>query len=234
MSNLSVKIKRLIPEYLKKHIRSYRIKKKYPLSRVDFNSIVCQTSKIERYVVVFPNAQINLNSSVGAFSYIQSGTIIYNTNVGKFCSIAKNVTIGLPGHPIDFISTNPVFYDYEEGLLPKFLTKNSINKNDVLPKTSIESDVWIGQGAMIKSGITIGTGAIVGAGAIVVKDVLPYSVVGGIPAKHIKYRFEEKIREELISSEWWKLSDDSLEKLNDSFEFPEVFIENMKKLRKKD
>lgn len=79
-------------------------------------------------------------------------------------------------------------------------------------RTIISNDVWIGHGAIIKAGITVGDGAIVGAGAVVVKDVPPYAVVGGVPAKVLKYRFSEYMIDDLLATQWWNASDDIIQK----------------------
>ena len=146
--------------------------------------------------------------------------------IGKFCCIAGNVQIGLAAHPTSMVSMSPIFYDISQPL-PKFLIKeNKFNK--IFLKTTIKSDVWIGQGALIKSGVQIGVGAVVGAGAVVTKDIEPYSIVGGVPAKHIRYRFEKEIREKLLTSKWWEFDDIVLKKLAPHFESPEIFLENLK------
>ncbi|MEX0333131.1 antibiotic acetyltransferase [Vibrio tubiashii] len=91
-------------------------------------------------------------------------------------------------------------------------------------KTILEHDVWIGDGAFIRSGVTIGTGAVVAAGSVVVKDVEPYSIVGGNPARHIKYRFSDEIVVGLLKSKWWMLSDTELSQLSQEFIDPQLFV----------
>ena len=114
-----------------------------------------------------------------------------NLKIGKFCSISEEVTIILGGeHKIDTISSYPFS-----------LEKNRYSKGDVI----IGNDVWIGYGSTILSGVTIGDGAVIAANAVVTKDVEPYAIVGGIPAKTIKYRFDEKTIDKLLKLKWWDL-----------------------------
>ena len=120
------------------------------------------------------------------------------------------------------VSTSPVFYDSSQPL-PLFFTK-SVLKDGVMPETTVASDVWIGQGVMIKAGISVGVGAVIGAGAIVVKNVEAYSIVGGCPAKHLKWRFPKLIRESLEQSLWWEASDKELEIMGKHFNDVDSFI----------
>lgn len=124
--------------------------------------------------------------------------------IGNYCSIAKEVVFILGSdHRLDTLSTYPfkVMYMGEK--------REAISKGDII----IDDDVWIGQRATILSGIHIGQGAVIAAGAVVTKDVEPYAIVGGNPAKVIKYRFEEKIRNELLSIDFSKIGKNEIEKL---------------------
>ena len=119
--------------------------------------------------------------------------------IGSFCSIAGNVKFFLDGeHCVDTVSTFPFKYYYTESDEVDDVTKGSI---------VVEDDVWIGHSATILSGVTIGQGAVIAAGALVCKDVPPYAIVGGVPAKVIKYRASEKLREKLINVDFSKFDD---------------------------
>lgn len=155
-----------------------------------------------KYVAIHSGSTLN-DVDISDFSYITSGSIINSTDIGKFCSIGPRVQIGLSPHPSrTFVSTYPGFYSEDNtGCLLSF-RENKIF-DDAIPKTIIANDVWIGATAIIPGGVHIGTGAIVAAGAVVVKDVPSYAVVGGNPAKVIKYRFSEDQIQSLLRSEWW-------------------------------
>ena len=126
---------------------------------------------------------------------------ISNVNVGKFCSIAQDVVLDCGmDHRIDYISTFPFCAFYKEA---KHLKGHPRSKGDI----TIMNDVWIGEGAMILAGVTIGNGAVIAARAVVTKDVGNYEVVGGVPAKHIKYRFSPSMIDQLLLIQWWNKDD---------------------------
>ena len=141
-------------------------------------------------------------------SYIGEKSVI-TANIGNYSSIAGNVKIITGVHPINsFVSTHPVFYStlkqngnsyVNENLFEEFNYADETNKIPVI----IGNDVWIGYGVTIISGVKIGDGSVVLAGSIVTKDVPPYSVVGGVPAKHIKFRFSDEIINFLLKIKWW-------------------------------
>lgn len=177
-----------------------------------------------RDVKIYSGCHI-VNTNIGDFTYCSYDTKITNAQIGKFCSIAGNVTIGAAEHPISWISTSPVFENVKNsGSSTRFA-------NEELPSiktTNIGNDVWIGAGAMIKQGVTIGNGSIIAAMAMVTKDVPPYAIVAGVPAKVIKYRFEENIVKALQESEWWNFDDDQLRKMGINIRNPELFIKTLK------
>lgn len=154
----------------------------------------------------------------GAFSYMVSGYLCA-TEVGRYCSIAEDVQIGRQNHPLNWVSTSPHFYIPANQIQPVFpYFKNYLNNNyyqheatpTKLKYTTIGHDVWIGHGAIVNAGITIGNGAIVAAGSVVTKDVKPYSIVGGNPAKFIRYRISHNLIEPLEETKWWEYSPQQL------------------------
>lgn len=138
---------------------------------------------------------------LGRFSYVGRETQVYHARIGSFTSIGPQVLIGLGEHPSDgFVSTHPMFYSNRGQSNPVIVEQPLF---DEMPITIIGNDVWIGARAVLRTGVTIGDGAIVAAGAVVVKDVEPFSIVGGVPAKHIRYRFAPEEIERIQKSEWW-------------------------------
>lgn len=140
------------------------------------------------------------SSSLGSYSYIASGALLTGTSVGLFCSIGPGVVCGYGDHPANWISSSPVFYSPNQQCGTTFLSTSNFKECEPV---IIGNDVWIGANAVIRNGVAIGHGAIVGAGACVVCDVPPYSIMGGVPAKLIRMRFESSIVERLLKVEWW-------------------------------
>ncbi|APU95300.1 hypothetical protein BV902_02260 [Sphingobacterium sp. B29] len=184
------------------------------LSRIR-NSKISDTAKIYPFSVI-------KNTLIDDYTYISYNCVINNCTIGRYCSIAKDVKIGLGIHPTTFISTSPIFYSTTNPL-GVTLVQNTLFKET--ESTYIGNDVWIGANAVILDGIKIGNGAIVGANALVNKDVEPYTIVGGVPAKVIKKRFSDTIISRLEQIQWWnfpinKLSGDRSLKI-----FTKVFEE---------
>lgn len=209
---------------LKKTIKHFLLQRKFPKSKIFYGASLDKDSLIGKNTVLFNNVFLQ-NVQVDDYSYIQSSSVLINTKVAKFCSIASNVQIGLPEHPLHMVSTSPIFYDNTQPL-PFFFADKKRFESDI-KVTIVNDDVWIGYGAIIKSGVNIGVGAVVGAGAVVTKNVEPYSIVAGVPAKHIRYRFEKDIREKLLASKWWTFDENRLEKLVLCFDSPEIFIKEL-------
>ena len=119
--------------------------------------------------------------------------------------MSENVNIRLFQHPTDMVAISPCFYR-KEHTLKTFVDENyyeDLQSNAEGFSVVIGNDVWIGQGVSVKSGVTIGDGAVIGAGAVVTKDVEPYAIVGGVPAKIIRYRFSQEQINELLKIQWW-------------------------------
>lgn len=182
----------------------------------------------EGHNVIQPNTNVS-NSFIGRNTYIGRGSKLVNCKIGRFCSIAPEVEVIRYSHPIDnYVSTCPSFFSTRLQNGQTFVKQNkyiehmTIDGYDVI----IGNDVWIGNRAIIKGGIKIGDGAIVGMGSIVTKDVPPYTIVAGVPAKVIRNRFEEKQVNYLLSLQWWNQTDDWIIKHADEFENIDIFMES--------
>ena len=167
------------------------------------------------------------NVKLGDYSYIGNNSYIKNCTIGKYCSIANNCVIGLGIHPVNLnVSTHPYFYSTLNNRYSNSLLLNVFIDEHRLIK--IGNDVWIGHGAIILDGVTISDGSVIGAGALVNKDVLPYSIVAGVPAKHIKYRFNNEERQILIKFKWWEKNINWINENAFSFSNINDFIEVIK------
>ena len=175
---------------------------------------------VGKYCWIREGAEVCSNVRIGDYSYIIGpNTYVADAVIGKFCSIARNVIIGPSNHNYNWISTHPfissTFYGFIE------------HDKSGLPKSApvVGNDVWIGMNSVILRGVTIGHGAVVGAGSVVTHDVEPYSIVAGVPARHIKYRFPKHVRDSLLEMKWWDWSEERLKKAVPLFYNVEEMIE---------
>lgn len=147
------------------------------------------------------------------------------TTVGKFCSIADNVSLGTTFHPTDYLSTHPFTYfsSMRLGCLGK--QESFVYKKPV----QIGNDVWIGKGSVIMDGISVGDGAIIGTHAVVTHDVPPYAIVVGVPARVLRYRFDKNTIKDLLNLRWWELDDNTISKL--PFSNIQNCIKELKRIR---
>ena len=141
-------------------------------------------------------------SEVGDYSYLGSGCMVADARIGKFCAIAAQVRIGAPNHPMERPSQHrftycPEYYDVSATRDHAFFR----DRRDT--RVSIGNDVWIGHAVIVLPGVTVGDGAVLAAGAVVTKDVAPYSIVGGVPARQIRERFNRAIAAQLSRIAWW-------------------------------
>ena len=170
---------------------------------------------------------------MGYGSYIGHSSII-SGKIGRFSSIAYDVKTIFGNHPTSkFVSTHPAFFSTAKQTGFTYVSENLFNEtsyaDDEGHKIVIGNDVWIGAGALLLAGVRIGDGAIVAAGAVVTKDVEPYTIVGGVPAKVIKKRFTDEQIEFLTAFKWWEKDIDWIKENCEKFQDIETFIREFKK-----
>jgi acetyltransferase-like isoleucine patch superfamily enzyme len=159
---------------------------------------------------------------LGDLSYVSRGARVWNATIGRFCCIGPEALVGLGRHPTrEFVSSHPAFYSTRAQAQLTFVREQ---KFEEFRPVTIGHDVWIGARAIVLDGATIGDGAIVGAGAVVTGDVPPYAVVSGVPAKVVRYRFDEATIAAIQASRWWDLGLDVLRANADAFADPARFV----------
>tara|TARA_B100001059_G_scaffold99509_1_gene99094 strand:+ start:13020 stop:13679 length:660 start_codon:yes stop_codon:yes gene_type:complete len=180
--------------------RDFKNRKRFSSAIIDEGCSFNNKTKLGYNSRVLSNCVLN-NSELGSFSYVGKNCLIQNTIIGKYCSIANNVSIGLGKHPTKHFTTSPLFYKRNNTFKINLVDKDL--EFSEYKKTIVENDVWIGYGAIVMDGIKISNGSIIGAGSIVTKDIPPYAIAVGIPAKIIKFRFDNNKIDKLIKSSWW-------------------------------
>lgn len=182
---------------------------------------------------VHPKALLNRftkirNSSIGRYSYIGPRTKLDNANIGSFCSVSWDCHIGLASHPTHLVSTSPIFYEKHNGTGSSWLDSDALRSP--IRETIVGHDVWIGANCTILEGVQIGHGAVIAAGSVVTKNVLPYSIVGGVPAKHIRFRFSEEVIAALLQKQWWNAPEEKIKSTINYFSIPNPTVDDISRL----
>lgn len=222
--------------YKKSNVGGYRVtrilcfkfKKKQPGSNTYSGIINVRPhgSKFDELKMFSPNI-----SNIGKNTYSATDLVVQseNTSIGSFCSIGEKVVLGHGEHPLNFLSTSPYFY------FPNLKWKNekapSHDEFWDLEPICVGNDVWIGNEVSVKNGVTIGDGAVIGTKSIVTKDVPPYAIVAGVPAKIIRYRFSPEIISDLLELKWWELDDEIIKQI--PYDNIEEAIKFLKEVRNK-
>lgn len=208
------------PNYIIAVRKRKKIERKYRHQHliVGLNSSLTNTL-LGNYVYINKGVSVE-NSFIGNHTYINSNTNVRNTNIGKFCSIGSNIQFGLGKHPTNMVSTHPAFFANNK----IFKTYSDKVYIDEYENITVGNDVWIGDGAVIMNGVSIEDGAVIAARAVVTKDVKAYSIVGGVPAKLLKMRFDENTINEIVGLKWWDWEEEKISENFKKFHNPEDFI----------
>jgi phosphonate metabolism protein (transferase hexapeptide repeat family) len=185
-------------------------------------NVVIDKCEIGNWCKILNNSYLH-NTELSDYSYVNMNSCILRSSIGKYCSIASNVYIGPGSHPLNYISTHPFTFLKDYGNLIETDDNSVVEKRDS-KSIDIGNDVWIGQGAVIMDNIKIGHGSIVGAHAVVTHDVEPYSIVVGVPAKLIKFRFQTDVIDALLKIQWWDWDRSKIKESVNEFKHIDNFV----------
>lgn len=193
-------------------------------------SFVSANNRIDPRAVIYRMVKMK-SSSIGRYSYVGNDTDVECADIGQFCSISDHCRIGMGGHTLSHISSCPLFTQRINGCQEQWVDQDIHAVEE--KRAVLGNDVWVGSHVLINGGVTVGHGAVIGAGAVVVKDVPPYAIVGGVPAKVIRYRFSPEIIEKLLELQWWNLPDETLKEHIALFQQDIITVEDLVQLMSK-
>ena len=228
-------VKKILPRFIKKYISNYYARIKYDVKFGKHAGADLKTYfEGKNYINDYSNVS---HSYIGLGTYIAGHTSFSKVKIGRFCSIGKNIKTNIGIHPTDLISSHPAFFSIKKQAGFTFVDKNKFNEHKYADEDKkylviIGNDVWIGNNVIIMDGIKIGDGAIIGTSAIVTKDVEPYSVMGGVPAKLIRKRFDTDVIDALLEFKWWEMDFYWIERHHELFLQPDRFVTFIKSSKK--
>lgn len=199
--------------------------KKLFYKRISLTALWDIRSTFSKYTQILRGAKLN-NVQVGKYSIIGKNCAITNATIGNYTCIGANTVIGLGQHPTNLITYHSIFYKknnwpwHEDWIkFPKGFQEQA--------QITIGNNIWIGRNVIILDGVSIGDNSIVATGAVVTKNIPPFSVIGGVPAKIIKTLFDEEIRKRLLEIQWWNLPDEEISKVIDLFHIQNPSVEDI-------
>jgi virginiamycin A acetyltransferase len=209
-----MRLRDLAPGFVEDWVRLSLLRLRHPTCTI-LTSLVGSGATLGHKVRLGRQVEVTSLVSIGDHSYINDGTRLGIARIGRFCSIAYHCSIGLHEHPLDLASTSPRLYGTENVL------GQPAARADLHSPVVIGDDVWIGSNAVVKQGVQIGTGAVIAAGAVVTRDVPPYAIVVGVPARVARMRFAPDVVAGLLASRWWEWPEEELRRNADLFRTPQ-------------
>lgn len=206
------------------------IAKNFFNSKISFFAIVSANTKVDKTAYIYRGVKAK-GSVIGAHTYIAANTEVENADIGKYCSIADHCRIGMSSHSLSYLSTSPVFTQTINALQETWIEKDVFEHKSDDERAYIGNDVWIGSHVLVNGGVHVGDGACIAAGAVVVKDVPPYAIVGGVPAKIIRYRFSPEIIDKLVKIQWWSLPEEQIKNNIHLFQSDSIDIDALESLK---
>ena len=167
---------------------------------------ILQEAVVDRTAAICSGVRF-YRGKIGKYSYIGNNSFVSDTDIGNFTSISTDCYIGGTSHPTDWVSTSPVFHKWENIMKKNFAR----HEFEIFRRTTIGNDVWIGNRVMIKAGVNIADGAVIGMVSIVTKDIGPYEIWAGNPARMIRKRFDDETIAALEEMKWWNWNDEKIE-----------------------